>query len=275
MILVVGLIIGLVLGLTGAGGSVFAVPLLILLAKLPVNEAIGLALGAVSISALYGSISNWRAHNILWSPALVLGGTGTLFAPLGKLLGNELPAMVLLAGFNFLAIFIALGMWRNSVLRPEYARVVRSGILLEASNSEAICRLSSSGQFEWKFPCVSRLAFFGMVIGLTAGLFGVGGGFMIVPLLIFLTQISMQQAVATSLVIITGTSAAGFFGYISTTTDFHWQSLAMIAAGGLLGMSVGHLISNKVAGPELQRFFAASLLGVVLLTLITQLKSTL
>ena len=73
MILLVGLIIGLVLGLTGAGGSVFAVPLLILLAKLPVNEAIGLALGAVSISALYGSISNWREHNILWSPALVPG----------------------------------------------------------------------------------------------------------------------------------------------------------------------------------------------------------
>jgi len=65
MVLLIGVVIGLVLGLTGAGGSIFAVPLLILLLSLPVNEAVGIALGAVSISALYGTVNNWRYNSIL------------------------------------------------------------------------------------------------------------------------------------------------------------------------------------------------------------------
>ena len=69
----IGLIIGLTLGLTGAGGSIFAVPLLILLLDLPINEAIGIALGAVAVSALIGTVSKWRTKSILWVPAIALG----------------------------------------------------------------------------------------------------------------------------------------------------------------------------------------------------------
>jgi len=65
MALFIGVVIGLVLGLTGAGGSVFAVPLLILLLSLPVSDAVGIALGAVVISALYGTISSLRFKSIL------------------------------------------------------------------------------------------------------------------------------------------------------------------------------------------------------------------
>ena len=73
MSVVIGLVIGLVLGLTGAGGSIFAVPLLMLLLGLPINDAIGIALGAVAVSAFIGTLSNWRAQYILWVPAIALG----------------------------------------------------------------------------------------------------------------------------------------------------------------------------------------------------------
>ena len=78
----IGTVIGLVLGLTGAGGSVFAVPLLMLLAGLPMNSAIGISLGAVAASSFYGSLRTLfnqnRRATVLWLPGVILAGTGAI-----------------------------------------------------------------------------------------------------------------------------------------------------------------------------------------------------
>lgn len=271
MPLLIGVVIGLVLGLTGAGGSIFAVPLLILLLSLPVNEAVGIALGAVSISALYGTVNNWRYKSILWVPAIILGVCGTLLAPLGKWLGNQLSPAVLLSAFSALAIVIALRMWQQTIKHPEQARVVRSGKISSDDFVEPVCRISRGGQFKWHLPCVASLLVGGLLLGLLTGLFGVGGGFLIVPLLLFLTQVSMQQAVGTSLFIIAVVSGAGFISYAATSTNLDWQLLIWLAAGGLLGMLVGNLVGHKIAGPQLQKVFAISLVVVAVFTLINQL----
>ena len=79
MLLLIGIVIGLVLGLTGAGGSVFAVPLLMIIAGLDVHQAIGLSLLAVAASAIFGSIRNGRQQTVLWLPAIMLS-ISVLFA---------------------------------------------------------------------------------------------------------------------------------------------------------------------------------------------------
>ena len=270
MALLIGMVIGLVLGLTGAGGSVFAVPLLILLLSLPVNDAIGIALGAVAISALYGTINNWRYKSILWIPAIILGTTGVLFAPLGKLIGNQLSPSLLLAGFNGLAIMVALHMWRQASKHPEQINIVRSGHMTPEYFVGPACRMSTTGQFEWRPRCVGGLAVGGMVVGLLTGLFGVGGGFLIVPLLIFLSQVSMQQAVGTSLLIITAVATSGFFSFTATAPNVNWALLGLIATGGVVGMFIGSLVSHKVAGPQLQKVFSISLIAIALITLAHQ-----
>jgi len=229
MVLIIGVVIGLVLGLTGAGGSIFAVPLLILLLSLPVNEAVGIALGAVSISALYGTVNNWRYQSILWVPAITLGVCGALLAPLGKWLGNQFSPLVLLSAFCALAVVIALRMWRQTVKYPERAQFVRSGKISQNDFVEPVCRLSKSGEFKWQLPCIGSLLIGGLLVGLLTGLFGVGGGFLIVPLLI------------------------------------------LLSIGGLLGMLAGDLVGHKIAGPQLQKVFAVSLVVVVLFTLANQL----
>ena len=271
MTLSIGVLIGLVLGLTGAGGSIFAVPLLILLLSLPVSEAVGIALGAVAISALYGTVNNWRYKTILWVPALILAVFGALLAPLGKWLGNQVSATLLIAGFSVLAIVIAARMWRQTIRNPERARVVRSGKIAPGELLKPVCRVSPTGQFKWRFPCIGSLVLGGLAVGLLTGLFGVGGGFLIVPLLLFLTQVSMQQAVGTSLLIITVVSGAGFVSYAVTSSELDWQLLGLLSAGGLLGMFVGNLVGHKVAGPQLQRVFAASLVVVAVLMMVNQL----
>lgn len=87
----IGLLIGLVLGLTGAGGSVLAVPLLALCLHLPLQDATGIALGAVAVSAASGVLARFKDGQVLWVPALILGMGGMALAPLGQWLALGLP----------------------------------------------------------------------------------------------------------------------------------------------------------------------------------------
>ncbi len=270
MLLLIGIVIGLVLGLTGAGGSVFAVPLLMLIGSLPISDAIGISLGAVAVSTLYGSLRNLRNNTSLWVPVSILAGTGTLAAPLGKWLGTQLPQPWLMIGFNILALVIATRMLINARSNPEATKIVRSAQLSESQNAKLLCNLSTNGQFELGPRCISGLAVGGLITGFLSGLFGVGGGFLIIPLLLFLSQISMTQAVSSSLVIITLVSSAGFITHLLLNAHsgvaMLWALLGWVALGAILGMLGGQWLCRFIAGPRLQQLFALSLIVVSLVT---------
>ena len=270
--LIIGAIVGLVLGLTGAGGSVFAVPMLILLLGLPINQAAGIALGVVSLSALFGTISNWQSKYILWIPALLLGLCGAVLAPIGRQLGAQLGANAVLFGFSLLAVSIAILMWRQAARSPEQSSVVRANAgLSDQDYIEPICRFNNSSRFNLSASCIAALLASGIVVGILSGLFGVGGGFLIVPTLVFIAQVSMRQAVATSLLIITPISGAGFLSFAQNNM-LDWHLLSQVGAGGLLGMLGGRLMANKIAGAPLEKIFAVSLVAVTLTTLARQLS---
>ena len=274
MVLLIGLLIGLVLGLTGAGGSVFAVPLLVLLAGMPMAEAAGISLGAVAASTLYGSFRNslksQSNQSILWLPGTILALVGAVTAPVGKWLGLQIPELILLISFSLLAMVIAVRMWRGATSDPDVARVVRAGDFANTPQPDLLCNLSHTGQFELRPRCVSGLLVGGVVVGLLSGLFGVGGGFLIVPLLLVLSPISMMQAVSTSLVIIAAVSASGFASHLLMTDQSDWSLLGLVAMGGVLGMMLGQAISHKIANALLQKIFAVSLLVIALITLISK-----
>jgi len=273
MLLAIGIVIGLVLGLTGAGGSVFAVPLLILLGGLPMSDAIGISLGAVAASTLYGSLRNLRSNTILWIPSAILASAGVLTAPIGKWLSMQVPEFWLMIGFSILALAIAIRMGITS-RNPATASVVRANILPSENTQALLCRLSTNGQFQLHPRCISGLVIGGLITGILSGLFGVGGGFLIVPLLLFVSQVSMVHAVSSSLVIITLISSSGFISHLLLNThagiDINWATLGWVAAGGLLGMVFGQKLSRYIAGPRLQQIFALSLVCTVIITLIFQ-----
>jgi len=268
MALLIGLVIGSVLGLTGAGGSVFAVPLLIFLLDLSVPDAVGVAMGAVAASAIYGTLNNWRSDSVLWIQAGLLGLSGVIAAPLGRWLGSYADDKLILLGFSLLAITIAVRMLWQAHSDPDSSRVLRSSDLRSGERVAAICRMSPTGQFQWGMRCVSGLLISGAVVGLLTGLFGVGGGFLIVPLLIYLTQVSIQQAIATSLVIIAAVSSSGFASYLLEGSPIAISVLLLIALGGIAGMAAGQMLGRHLAGPRLQQIFALSLILISVLTLL-------
>lgn len=270
----VGIVIGLVLGLTGAGGSIFAVPLLITFGNLSLTDAMGISLGAVFASTFYASVVNrfrknsaTKSASVLWVPGAILAVTGMLTAPLGKWLSLQISELILVSGFSLLAAIIALRMWWMAIAQPDLARVIRAGQFADTPSPELLCKLNPAGQFLLRPRCVSGLILGGALVGLLSGLFGVGGGFLIVPLLLMLSAVSMAQAVSTSLLIITLISASGFVSHLLMSDTLNWSLLAWVTAGGVGGMIVGQKLGHKLANALLQKLFAVSLLVVSVLML--------
>lgn len=260
--LLIGVVIGLVLGLTGAGGSVLALPLLMQgLGQGPVAAA-NLSLGAVALAAGFGVLLRLGRGQVVWRAAVLVGGAGVVAVPLGQALARRLPESWLLVGFTALVAMIAWRMWRQAAAEPEATRVVRAGASGAGPSLAAACSLSDSGLLEWRWPCALRMGAVGLVAGVLSGLFGVGGGFVIVPALVLFTGLPMLQAVATSLAVITAVAAAGFAAFLWSQPV---PALALpVMAGSLAGMLLGSALAPRLAGPALQRLFVVTMVTLAL-----------
>lgn len=261
----VGMLIGLVLGLTGAGGSVLALPLLMQGLGQDAVVAASLSLGAVALAAALGVLLRLGRGQVVWRAAVLVGGAGALTVPLGQAAAQRLPESLLVTTFTLLVAIIAVRMWRQATCQPEATRVVRASTADDVAPAPAACSLSESGLLEWRWPCALRMAAVGLLTGLLSGLFGVGGGFVIVPALVLLAGLPMVQAVATSLAVILAVSATGFGAWLLT------QPLpplaAPVMAGSLGGMLLGTALAPRLAGPALQKLFVVAMLLLATLNL--------
>ena len=272
MSVAIGLIIGAVLGLTGAGGSIFAVPLLILFATMAPSEAMGVALGAVTVSALLGAAAQHKS--VLWTPAIILAAGGILAAPLGKYFSLRINDTLLIGGFFLIAIFIAVRMLVSAIRQPEFARHLRANLVDAPLIHESLaCRLSPTGEFQLKPRCLGGLSFGGAAIGFASGLFGVGGGFLIVPLLLYLSALSMQRAIATSLAVITLISASGFASHLILGGYAELGFVTEVLFGAVFGMLISQGVGTRLAGPVLQIIFSLLLFLVAIALLVSHLTN--
>lgn len=259
-----GLVVGVALGLTGGGGSIFAMPLLIYGLHLSPREAVPASLVAVGTTALVGGLQSIRAGLIVWQPAIVFVIGGILGAPSGVYVAHLVPAEWIVTGFALFAAVIGTLMWTRARTRPDEARVVRAEP--ERPGAGPICVLTPDGQLRFSAPCALVLTVAGLGTGFLSGLFGIGGGFLIVPTLIFVTCIDVHSAIATSLLII---AAIGFSGALSALAAgaIVWPVLIPFAIGGVLAMLAVRRLARRISGPRLQRVFSVLivLVGVAML----------
>ncbi|MDG9928856.1 MULTISPECIES: sulfite exporter TauE/SafE family protein [unclassified Pseudomonas] len=227
--LAIGTLLGLLLGLTGAGGSLVALPLLLSL-HLPLRDAVGVSLGAVALTALVGSVPRLRQGLVAWPPVLLLASSGLPGNALGQWLGRWVAEGLLIAGFCALVLWSAWRLWRGAE-RP------RSG--------EGPLR---------RLPLLA----IGLGVGVLSGLMGVGGGFLVVPALLWFTPLSVLAATATSLAVVAVVSGGGFLLYLSRAQP-PALLLGALACGGALGVLAGNRLAQRLGGPTLQRLFAALL----------------
>lgn len=257
-----GTIVGLVLGLTGAGGSVFAVPLLMYGLGWSLTQAVPVALIAVCAAAIFGTTIAWNVTHVRYRAAILIGLVGSVTAPLGITLADRLPDKSLLAAFALVLTVVALRLIRQATQRPADAMIVRATVAGEGNVAPgALCRThGATGRLVWTRACAIVISAIGAMTGVLSGMLGVGGGFVIVPALRSTTTLSMHSAVATSLMAIALISGGTVLTSLAMGHILPWVVAIPFALGSVSGMLIGRKLAPRIAGPHLQQVF-----GVVML----------
>lgn len=257
VVILYGAVVGLSLGLTGGGGAIFAVPLLVYGLGIDPREAVGASLVTVGATALVGFLQRWRVGLVELRTGLLFAVAGMATAPLGSWLATQISETLLLVLFALLMLFVAVRMWRKADVPAE-----RNVVLAPADESGPVCRRDPRGELHWNSRCALLLAAAGLGTGLLTGLFGVGGGFIIVPALVLFSGMGMRRAVGTSLMVIALVSASGTASLVATGRTIPWSIVGWFVAGSLAGLGGGSLLTSYIGGPKLQRVFAAAILFV-------------
>jgi uncharacterized membrane protein YfcA len=258
--LMFGTIIGLALGLTGGGGAIFAVPLLVYGLAVDPHEAVGISLAAVGVTAAVGAVERLRRGEVEVRTGLLFAAAGIVGAPIGSWVNRLLPAAWLMLAFAGLMVVVAIRMWRQAS-RKAVPPHVAAECEPEATRGPA-CRRTVGGELVMTGRCRVVLLGLGLATGILAGLFGVGGGFVIVPALVLFSGMDIRRAVATSLLVVALVSAAGVTSYVLAGRAIDMGIGAAFVAGGVTGMLLGTLWGRRISGPALQRVFAAAMVLV-------------
>jgi uncharacterized membrane protein YfcA len=238
-----GALIGVVLALTGAGGGVLSIPLLVFGLHLSVQQAAPVGLVAVGLAAALGAILGLKQGIVRYRAATLIGVIGMLIAPLGVAAAQRVPNQPLLAAFAVVLIYSALRMLRERNQLP------RESALLP-------CRVEEgSTQLTWTRHCARALAVTGAISGFLSGLLGVGGGFVIVPALVRHTNLSIRSVQSTSLAVIALVSVSGVTAAAVQGT-VPWQVGLPFAGGAVAGLLAGRQFAKWLNAAALQNAFA-------------------
>ena len=246
--LAIGAFVGILMGLTGAGGGILSVPLLVFLLHLPISEAGPIALTAITISASVGAAIGYKGAVLRYKAATLMAIFGLILSPLGLWLAQEVPNTPLLILFSLVLMYVSIRMLL------QVAKSL-SGKSVQKLKSPP-CQLDLSiGKLIWTAPCARALMLSGATAGFLSGLLGVGGGFILVPALNKFTDLPMKSIVATSLGVLAIVSAGGAFISLASGT-LNIAIAIPFASGSLLGLLIGKMLEKKISSFRIQQIFA-------------------
>lgn len=224
-----GILVGLVLGLFGGGGSILAVPLLVYVVGIASpHVAIGTSAVAVAASALGNLVPHARAGWVKWRCATVFALAGVMGSLAGAAAAKAVDGERLLALFGLVMIGVGLAMMRR-----------------RGTAGDPVVRLT----WESARRLLPMLVGIGFAVGLFSGFFGIGGGFLIVPGLVLATSMPLAYAIGTSLVSVAAFGAATAGSYtLSGLVD--WPVAALFVAGGLVGGWAGAALGARLANAK-------------------------
>lgn len=217
-----GSAVGFTLGLIGGGGSILAVPLMVYLVGVEdPHVAIGTSALAVAANALIGLTGHARKRNVKWRCAVTFAAAGVAGAWVGAMLGKAMDGQKLLALFALLMLVVAVLMFRSR------GREGDATVVLNRANAP-------------------RLLGSGAATGLLSGVFGIGGGFLVVPGLIAATGMPILFAVGSSLVAVTAFGLTTALSY-ATSGQVLWPLAAAFIGGGAIGSVLGTRAAARLA----------------------------
>jgi uncharacterized membrane protein YfcA len=257
------LAMGLALGLTGGGGSILTVPILVYLFGIGALEATTYSLGLVGLVALWGAWGAYRNAELHLNRALSFGIPGVI----GVLLSRRIFLPMLPPSLSFLGMTIT----QNSLLLIAFSLLM---LLASASMIRASREGKTSKPREQREKSASNVALTlgGLATGLLAGFVGAGGGFLIVPALVNVGRLDMRQAVGTSLFVIALQSLIGVLGDYQAIAKMDLVLFGSIAALAVIGMSIGTKFRESISQSKLKLGFGVFVLMVGALILFQEFR---
>lgn len=238
------LVVGLVLGLIGGGGSILTVPILVYFLGFNPIVATAYSLFVVGSTALVGTFRNIKHNQIDFKTAIVFAIPSIITVYMVRsLVIPNLPEVIFSIGdFKFTNSLFIMLLFAFIMLLAGWSMIRAKEIL----NDNAIKKFDNNHYFTIGTQAIG--------IGVLAGLVGAGGGFLIVPALVLLVKLPIKKAISTSLFIIAIQSLIGFLGDLKTLT-IDWKFLLTFTAISILGIFIGLALSKKISAKQLKKGF--------------------
>ena len=236
------LIIGVVLGLIGGGGSILTVPVLVYLLAVNPVTATAYSLFVVGTSALVGAVKNMQKKLVDFRTAIVFAIPAFLAVyATRKYMVPAIPESL----FSIAGVEIT----KNIGIMLFFAIImILASVSMIRENGK---KRSEPVAVSYNYPLI---IIEGIVVGVLTGIVGAGGGFLIIPALVLLAKLPMKKAVATSLLIIAIKSLIGFIGDVQNM-NINWAFLAIFTGLSMIGMFIGIYLNKFIDGKKLKKGF--------------------
>ncbi|MCH9799871.1 MAG: sulfite exporter TauE/SafE family protein [Betaproteobacteria bacterium] len=241
-----GTLIGFILALTGAGGGMLAIPLLVFFLPISIFEAAPIALFAVFIGSSIGAVQGLWEGVVRYKTALLIALTGIVLAPFGVKLAQNSSNQILGITLMGILLFIGIRSWQTKRSNADNSQAPTPACMLNPATSKLF----------WTASCTKRLISTGALTGFLSGLLGVGGGFIIAPNLRKVTNFNHQSVIATTLTAVSLIAIGSIASHIHSNT-INWNIAIPFAASLTLSMlATSKLISHKISSTLSQKVFA-------------------
>lgn len=234
LLAVLAVLIGILLGLLGGGGSILTVPVLVYVAGLSTKSAIITSLVVVCITSAIAVIGHARAGRVCWKQGMTFGSAGMAGAFVGGRIAHYVPDAILLMLFACVML-------------------VASSVMLWNKANPKTAHQTWEGLCPKDLPIMAIL-FDGFLVGSLTGLMGVGGGFLLVPALNYLGGLPMQAAISTSLFIIVMQALAALAGH-ANHFEIDLPLTALMTGCAVVGSFAGTYLSSKISSDHLKLAF--------------------
>ena len=240
---IASLLIGISLGLIGGGGSILTVPVMVYLFGVQPLLATSYSLFIVGSTSLVGALANFKRGLVNMKAALLFGASSIVTVFLTRrFIVPSIPKNIFTIG-------------DYTVTEPLLTMVLFAVLMVAASISMIRLKRVQFEEEESKDSMqVGKLMIYGLAIGLITGLLGAGGGFLLIPALVFLLRLPMKKAIGTSLFIIALNSLIGFTGDLGHF-NIDWFFLFKISAIAMTGIFLGGMIGKRLPGDKLKKGF--------------------
>lgn len=231
LLVLIGFIAGIVAGFFGIGGGIVMVPTLIYIFNTYHDNAVGTSIFAIIFISLASSITHWRYGNSRMTEGLILGGTGVFGAQLGAGAIKWVPLQIFIKLFAVILILHSIKMFNEAIA------------IKKSSKNRTSFRTISTRENTIKY--YSLFAFVGLIAGIVSSFFGIGGGIVMVPVMIFLMNFKSEVAVGTSLIAIVIITISAAIAH-SQIQNINYLFGIILGSSGIFGAILGANLLNKI-----------------------------